>query len=787
MEKNKFKIAKNILIFTAIFSGALSSLIIVKKLRDKLETKTRNEKIKQNIKIKNIFKEAKNRLDKGDLEQIAESLQKIPKEKLDRSQIFDIYAILAQIKMKTYQKTEDITEKNRQFSNALFYLNEANDYVEQQSIQEKLLYYYGKLYFIAKNYQLSLDNFSSVTDTSLLTIDEKNILNLYKGDCYKNLNQNSEALKEYRKVIQNKDNNFKIKAKIHSAQIYSNASKKPQILKDLNNVTDKNIKELQKKYAKLTLRLYNEIIKDKQASMDEIAEAHVGVFITSLNDNSTLEIYTNINSILNNTFRPEYKVNALFALAAHEEKNNNIQQSITILHGALSNYRKISSAKGAYIKLYNYYKKMGDWNGAFTMAKELLNDHNNFKTLVLLTNDFASETNPLFTMFENAKKVDKYIKTLEEIIQVYKNQMPEEWKQIKHQTNFIIAQTSFRIKNYKLAQKYLDEFFVTNFPDKDTAEKVLFLDIHTAIALKKSHAVIISRCLRYFSNINKGENYKEVMAILLDNYYESGLYSEAINIAKKIYLDELKQLTSNNSQKIRSSDKNWLKTVAKIGQCYAKKNDFYNSNLIIKQYALDFLDKEYASDLYVDWAKISAQLQQYLEARRRYDIAWLKTDNKDKKLIIDIDRLLLDFKYRRFLENFYNDANSLIEEINSSENKFTIAEKNKYSRALYEAMMNLALEDRNAKYYNHILERIMNLYANDYWPGYWALRDMINDNGENDVNVILQNSQLYIKNIPQTTKLQKRYLQMVKDQVSIISNLNNTKDNMTNLKQDLGL
>ncbi len=787
MKKNKFKIAKNILIFTAIFSGALSSLIIVKKLRDKLETKTRNEKIKQNIKIKNVFKEAKTRLDKGDLEQISESLQKLPKDKLDRSQIFDIYAILAQIKMRTYQKTEDIAEKNKQFASAIFYLNEANDYVDQQSIQEKLLYYYGKLYFIAKNYQLSLDNFSSVTDTSLLTADEKNMLNLYKGDCYKNLNRDSEALKEYQKILQNKDNNFKIKAKINSAQVYSKASKNPKILQDIKKVSTDNANTLQAKYTKLALDFYNKILKNKKASMDDIAEARVGIFTIKLNNSPTLEIYTNVNSILNSTFRPKYKVNALFALAAHEEKNDNIQQSITILHGALSNYRKISSAKGAYVKLYHYYKKIGDWNGAFSMAKELLNDRHNFKTLVLLTNDFASDNNPLFVMLENAKKVDQYIKTLEEIIEVYKNQMPEEWEQIKHQTNFIIAQSSFKIKNYKLAQKYLDEFFVDNFPDKKTAEKVLFLDIHTAIALKKSYAVIITRCLRYFSHTNKGENYKEVMAILLDNYYKSGLYSEAINIAKKIYLDELKQLTSNNSKKIRSSDKNWLKTVAKIGQCYAKKNDFYNSNLIIKQYALDFLDKEYASDLYVDWAKISSHLQQYLEARRRYDIAWLKTEDKDKKLIIDIDRLLLDFRYRKFLENFYNDANALIEEINNSKNKFTIAEKKKHSRALYEAMMNLALEDRNTKYYNRILERIMNLYANDYWPGYWALRDIINDDGENDVNVILQNSQLYIKNIPQTTELQKRYLQMVKDQVSIITNLNETKNNMANLKQDLGL
>ena len=787
MKNKNYKIAQNTLILGALLSSAIGTYFVVEKMRNQLEAKNIQAKIKQNIKINNIFKEAKSRLQKGDTEKIAESLQKLPKDKLNRAQIFDIYAILAQIKIKKLKKTTNIKKQNKLYNEATFYLNEANDYVDKQAIQNALLFYYGKLEFTIKNYAKALNHFNSIDNKARLSNLEKQKLNLYIGNCYEGINDYTKALKAYKSIMNEKNNPYRLKAKNYAAKIYSLALEKPKVLVTLKNFKKEEVKKIQKKYYETGLELFKQILTDKNTSMDEFADAKVEHFIIKLNKLSSPEVYSNINSILNSTFSDKYKVNALFALANYEEKNKNIQQSINILHGALSNYRKLASAKGAYIKLYNYYKNMGDWNGAFSMAKELLNDRNNFKTLVILTNDFASNNNPLFSMLENDKKVEQYIKTLEEIIEVYKSQMPEEWQQIKFQTNFIIAQAAYRIQDFKLAQKYLNEFFKEKFPDKKTAEKVLFLDIHTAIKLKKPAAIIISRCLRYFSNVNKGNNYKEVMAILLDNYYKSGLYSEAINIAKKIYLDELKQLTSKNKQKINDSDENWLRTVAKIGQCYAQKGDYYKSNLIIKQYSVDFLNKSYAADIYIDWAKISSALQQYLEARRRYDIAWLKTPNCDKKLLIDIQRLLLDFKYRKFLENFYNDANDLINKINKQENSLTISEKKQYCRALYEAMLELALENRDATKYSNTLKRIMNLYANDYWPGYWALRDIINNDGENDVNVILKNSQMYIKNIPQTSELQKKYLQMVKDQVDIIHNLNKTKTAVAKIKEELGL
>ena len=787
MDKKKYKIAQNILVFGALLSSAIGTYFIVEKMRNKLEAKSINAQIKQNIKINNIFKEAKSRLEKGDIEKIAESIQKLPKDKLNRAQIFDIYAILAQIKIEKFQKTANIKLQNKLYSEANFFLKEANDYVDKQSIQNALLYYYGKLEFAAKKYQKALNNFDSIGNTNRLSKLEKDKLNLYIGDCYKGIKNYNKALKAYKSIMNDNANSYRLEAKNRAAKIYSLAVDNPQILTNTKSLSKKEIKELKDKYYKNGLELFTQILADKNVSMNEFANAKVGRFIINLGKLSSPKIYSNVNSILNSTFSSNYKVEALFALSNYEEKNGNIQQSINILHGALSNYRKLASARGAYLKLYNYYKNMGDWNGAFSMAKELLNDRNNFKTLVILTNDFASDSNPLFAMLEHDKKVHQYIKTLEDIIEVYKTQMPEEWQQIKFQTNFIIAQTAYRIQDYKLAQKYLNEFYKEKFPNKKTAEKVLFLDIHTALKLNQPPAVIISRCLRYFSNVNKGSNYKEVMAILLDNYYISGLYSEAINIAKKIYLDELKQLTSQNKQKIKNSDKNWLRTVAKIGQCYAKKGDYYKSNLIIKQYSLDFLNKSYASDIYIDWAKVSSALQQYLEARRRYDIAWLKAKNSNEKLVIDIQRLLLDFKYRRFLENFYNDANDLIEKINSNNNNFTTIEKKHHCRSLYEAILELALEHRDSETYSRTLERIMNLYANDYWPGYWALRDIINSNGENDVNVILKNSQLYIKNIPQKSELQKKYLQMVKDQVDIIKNLNKTKNDVANIKKELGL
>ncbi|UDQ98250.1 hypothetical protein AAEX28_14870 [Lentisphaerota bacterium WC36G] len=788
MKKINYKFARNALIITSLLSGSVATFILVKKARNELQEKNIKEQLRQNVKIKHVFDAAKSRLQAGDIEQIEASIQKLPKEKLNRTQIFEIYTILAQVKIQKLQKSYKKDERNRLFNEAIFYLKEANDYVEMQSIQNALLYYYGKLYIATENYADALENFASIHEHSRLSKFEKDMLNIYIGDCYFALKDYRTALQFYETAANDKNNSCIILAKRKAAQIYAFAAKKPQIFEGDSKLNKEQVANLTEKNRQQGEELYKQILADKNSSLDEFASAKVGLFAINLNSNDEIDSYSAVNSILNSTFDDSHKVEALFALAIHEEEKNNIQQAINIMHGALTNYRRIASAKGAYIKLYNYYKDMGDWDGAFSMAKELLNDPNNFKTLVYLSNDFASDDNPLFKMLENEKKVDAYIKALEDIISIYKTQMPREWQQIKFQTNFIIAQSAFRIANYKLSQKYLNEFYLESFPDNETAEKVLFLDINLAKQQKLSPVVIISRCLRYFSNVNKGENYKEVMAVLLDNYYKCGLYSEAINTAKKIYLDELKQLTTQGkSQKIAISDKNWLRTVAKIGQCYAKRGDYYQSDLILKQYSLDFLNKDYATDIYIDWAKVSSALQQYYEARRRYDIAWVKTEDDNQKLKIDIERLLLDFKYRKFLENFYNDSNALLDLINNSKNNFTNEEKKNYSRLIYEAMLELALEKHDSLMYSKVLERIMNLYGSDYWPGYWALRDIINEDGENDINVILKNSKMYIKKIPQKTELQKKYLQIVQDQVDIINNLNQTKDDIASIKKELGL
>jgi phage gpG-like protein len=128
--------------------------------------------------------------------------------------------------------------------------------------------------------------------------------------------------------------------------------------------------------------------------------------------------------------------------------------------------------------------------------------------------------------------------------------------------------------------------------------------------------VVVVRARRYLHEFPVGKYYQDALASMLDAYFNMELYDSALEVAKRLYMDDLMKRNSNGKP-----GKYWIETVARIGECYAKTGNLEKANTILRDNAKAILASEDPYNAFRIWAGLAAERGQYFEAMRRLDIA----------------------------------------------------------------------------------------------------------------------------------------------------------------------
>ncbi|NQZ68903.1 MAG: hypothetical protein HRT89_12630, partial [Lentisphaeria bacterium] len=251
------------------------------------------------------------------------------------------------------------------------------------------------------------------------------------------------------------------------------------------------------------------------------------------------------------------------------------------------------------------------------------------------------------------------------------------WEDENATAQFLHVLIKIQAKHYKDAHKELMGLY-KDITDLEKKEWILYYDMDLAREMKLDSAVISYRALRYLNEFPKGKHLGDSLKLLLHAYYEMELYGKAMQTAKRMFINNV---VGNKS---RSKNNEWLLTVVKIGQCYAKIGDYEKANIIYRTYYNDIIHSDMPDDVYADWVNLAVHQNQNHEAVRRLDIIIPKIKDPFKKYSLIVARSV-----RRFLVNSTGSYAEAEEIVKMVENASGLSDKQKESllRKLYESML----------------------------------------------------------------------------------------------------
>ena len=750
------------LLFTSgtVLAGVLIAvgiIMLVMKGGTAYTKKLQDEELKNTIAIEDTLTRTQAVIESGnDITPCISMMEKIANKTMLSEQKLKYNILWGDIYIIRYRNTAQ--EKIRQifYNRAVKQYNIAAQLAPTPEVRGSLYRRNAALHMEAGEWREALDLFQNAY-TLVTNPVERWGIDLAMANCYLKCKMPDRAVLQLDKAIASDNDDIWAAAMLAKADIYLKALTDQGIRDSIAaalSARDRDLAEAQKNrrlpaYCELRAsELYRDVAERIPKVSRYYSEAQLGLIRLAVVKRDGPEAYRLANRLMSGPSGKDDRVKAILLLAELEENRERYQDAIGLIKKALEKYPIEASRVNTGLRLYNLYKKIKNWDAAFSIARNLFQQSSDPEAICRLIDDFSSGKNMIFDIIVNSSDREFYLKQLLGIFAAMEVSHPVEWRQIKVNAYYVLAQLYYACGDYANAAKSINQCYLNSDHPDNIEEKILRLDFRCAIKSKAPKSVIICRASRYLNHYPHGEIYREVLLHLLRCYCDTQLYQPALLIARKIYADELDSFSDRN----KKADELWMETIAVIAECYYRLGEFDKAAKLIRNFARQLLNEQYGPKIYYTWAGMAIDKQQEAEAIRRLGVALMYNPEHVVKLKLQVAQSLLLIKSGS-LKDFY-DAAGLLRSI-MKDPELSQTQRDEYQRVLSEALLNYSMEYGMTKDFDLLLGNLIKKDSSRLWCQYWVLKAL---------TPAFQTASLQTLNRKHEEILQSEYLKIIKDQ-----------------------
>ncbi len=506
--------------------------------------------------------------------------------------------------------------------------------------------------------------------------------------------------------------------------------------------------------------------------------AKLGILRVYVMEKDKAKAYDMVNSIQASPMSMKDKADSFVMLASLHESLGEYKTAIKLLEACTANFPLTSMFIPVSMDLYAYYKKAGEWEKAFSVAERIVKRGADAETAVKLIEDFSPDRSEMLNEISMSERRDAYIDRLNEMLDKIRNSRPEAWKLVQHQAQLIMAKLFFISGKYGQAEKVIAGSLQMSMVPKNIEDELLHLDIECALKSGASPAVAVARAKRYLQYFPLGKYYQDSLAVMLDGYYELKMYDMALDISKKLYVDDLMKRAGK-----KALNPYWLKTVARIGECYERLGKYDRANMILRDNATALMDMKNPAEVFKAWSDIAVQRGQILEAIRRIDIILEKSEDLSTKADLIVARYLLQLKVG---SNKDFDATKRLLQTVTESKKLEDSQKQDLRRELYKGLLEYAFKSRPSEI-RGLLDQVIKGFSGESWPQYWILLSLSKLYGSEELDTLSKEHEATLKNDLAFRPKDSDTVNFIKKQMDLINALVSIDERANKLKTERDL
>ncbi len=479
-------------------------------------------------------------------------------------------------------------------------------------------------------------------------------------------------------------------------------------------------------------------------------------------------------------------------------------------------------------RLYKRLVETENWEEAFVIAESAVETGKDRELLQCILDDFHPKAERFFDKlgWRNTDKrfYERTIRLLNKIQALERSVSAP----MAEQAMFLKSAIPVAALRYGEAEQSI-VLTLQRTKDPDYRQWLMYLDLFSSLRTNKPAAIRALRAKRYITAFPNGQYLGYAITVLMQAYYTMELYEQAMETAKLMFIKEIVKLGDEGSD---SESNEWLHTVMKIAQCYAKEGKVNKANIIYRSYLDDVMNSNLPDDVYVDYARLSLVSNQHHEAIKRLDkiiprIEDLFTQYQQKvarsvRTLMVKDPGSVDQKNPALTwVDLWDQANALVQEIENAKvldeealrrqpvelppekvadfraeqerkiafqrdevrqgKRLTIEQREKLLRRLYEGMLTFAFTHQTEKGvdFDRLVEKVHTRFKDQDWPEYWILRMLADRFSEADLADTLKR---YQENLKLLAKDSQAY-DYIKRQIGLIADLDEFRGHRKRLQE----
>ena len=742
--------------------------------------------------------EAEDRLAAGRaVEPVKDKLIDMEESFLSNDQMRRRLLALGDIYMLQYKKEEDDHERKLDYDLAVKSYERASEFCKgpgKEVERNEILRRTAEMYYDNKDYAKALQTLQRSKELQTLPADRWRF-KMIEADCLRSSEKPYGSATAFASVADEcEDKAIWGDAIVRHGETLLDVASDPKLIKlylskdglapiegELSAAT---IEDERKKLISVATDDFEKAITKMNSFDNPSAAAKLGLLRISVLKKDKKGAYEIVNAIQSSPMLMRDKAESLVVLARLHESVGEYKKAINLLETCSQNYPLTSMFIPVSLDLYEYYKKADEWEKAFTVTERIVMRGPDTATIRRLIDDLSPENSEMLDLIRGSSSRDHYIDRLQVMLDKIKATRPEAWKLIQHQANLILSTLLFISDKYPQAEKAIAGSLAVPMVPKNISDELLHLDLQCALLGNSSPAVIIIRAKRYLHSFPVGKYYQDALAAMLDAYFDMGLYESALEISRRLYMDDLMRRSANGKP-----SKYWIRTVARIGECYAKLGEkdpalYDRANMVLRDNAKSILASESPYEAFKTWAKIAESRGQVYEAMRRFDIVIPFLKDPSEKASMIVARYLLQLKVGN--DKDFEANRELLAKIGASD-KISADLKHGLRCELYRGLLEFAFRAKPDAV-PELLGEIMKEFKGESWPQYWILLALSKLYGQEALDTM---SRKYEETLSGDSAFQSKdsleTVQFIRKQLELIQKLLVIDDKSNKLKTERGL
>jgi tetratricopeptide (TPR) repeat protein len=755
----KLKSKKSLLMLVG--AGCVSALVlhllfVMQKKFDVEQRELEMQKLKQ---VEDKLQDCENLLPGGRWEKAERIINTLKESTLNREQMLRRYLLLGDINLVKYHDLKNRGMRDYYLGLASKFYRLAEEESSNPEEKSEIIRRDAKIHLDDGRYDDAIKLFDeSMVYSYLMLPEERWRVMLDKAYCYSKLDKYAQAVNFLYHTAEEseiEDKDIWSEAMNRMGHIMVEASLKPEVAKEFKGSRFYEKDPLE--YRRRALEIYQKVIKGASIVSESCGTARLGELRVYVLNRDPANTYRLCNIIGGSAATVNQKARSLMLLADLEEnypipekdsEGNEVdfkaeqlkhdEKAINALTTSLESYPQSALRIPISLQLYHLYQKTENWEKVFDIAEDLLLRSPEKETVIKIINYLVHGENRLLKKIGNCStsQRDKYIQRTNEALSFLEVSYPNIWESVRNKAEFAFAELLYLSGKIKAAEEKIKECLNSDGNGDELIERLYYLDMLCAIKGKASPVVRISRAKRYLIHISpKTGNYREALITEMQAYFDMEMYSQAINIGKQIYADEITTANIMKTQGQKQAPKKgtapewipfeneiWFRTVGILGLCYEKLGFSDQSNRWLKKYSKVLLKMACGPEVFMAWAKDAEKQKQYREAIRRLDVMLTSINDVDAEARLWTARLLLVLKYNGKNQKNFEEAQKLLKKITESK-KVSPKLKPELQKQLCEGLLEYAFK-YNQDSVEPILNKVIHKFHQESWPEYWILRSL---------------------------------------------------------------